>query len=203
MPRLAALLLLLAACSSEPTDDALDDEGGSSGDSGAVGTEGDDDGESSNEGGSTGEPEPVWPPECVADGTCAGLEVDPGELACEVDGLDLTGIEVVWYRGDEETGITAECGEPLRATTTSAGVYSVLVAATWTGDGASWRCWTDEGGGGSAGPDLGEMHTWPIALVAPTAANDGGPPIGEQGGGCCLLSGTASDAFAQTPCEGA
>jgi hypothetical protein len=121
MPRLAALLLLLAACSSEPTDDALDDEGGSSGDSGGVGTEGDDEGESSSsEGGSTGEPEPAWPPECleatpteeatcsairgiVAAGTGSGCDLEPMALACEDGDWAISDVAVDWYADGDIT----------------------------------------------------------------------------------------------------
>jgi hypothetical protein len=205
MPRLAALLLLLASCSSEPTDDALDDEGGSSGDSGGVGTEGDDaadDGASSggeeSEGGSTGEPEPVWPPECVEEGTCGAIEGLTDAGACVEQGLEVTGVELAWGMlegtGDviEASIVTGECGEPLRwVYTEPAYLNAYRLSLTWTSEAATWRCdmvRTDIEAATVEVGDLGQLEiTGPYAF--PSAASD-----------CCLLSGAAPEDRAQTPC---
>ena len=97
MARYAPLLLLLAACSSSGPDDTLEPEGGSTTDVEPGGTADDDSGSEGSESGSTGEPAPEWPPEC--------LEATPTEEATCM---------VAWPRVSA-TGVCGEgvaCGDP-------------------------------------------------------------------------------------------
>lgn len=225
----AAIFVFLAACSSDDGADVMSSDGGSSeGSTGDDVAEGGTEAGSSDEG-STGTTEDSWPPICLeatptSEATCGVLELVIDGLECEPQDAvpTITEIEVLWYQIVVDVGrvqvdtTRGGCGERQWLEAPEQGSYYARVAVTWTFDDVQWSCVHDGDYSGASSPtivglgreEIYELQPYDLPYPNATSGGDPMPPpppweFPDYGYGCCLLSGQPTDAYVQTPCEGA